>query len=707
MAVSFTARLALTSFRVLAIGMGAAHAIGAMLRQSMSEDGIAYLDMGDAYMRGDWAMAVNAVWSPLYSWILGLAMGLANPPPRWEIPLIHAVNFGIYLLALVGFEFFWRRLTVVVREHMGGDRIGLPEWAWVSVGYGLFVWSSLALIRIWAVTPDMLVAALVYIAAGLLVDIAFGRAGRRTQVAFGLVLGLGYLAKSVMFPLAFAFLLFAILARRNRRQAVGQGVLAVAAFLLVALPLVAILSSAKGRPTFGESGRLSYLRYVNHVPYPFWTSEAPSDLGEPVHPARLVFEDPPVYAFGGAVGGTYPMTYDPSYWYEGVTPRLRLRQQVETLLSNCGAFFNLFVREQGGFLAIVLLLSLVGGRPGWPARGLDGRLALVAVALVAFALYALVYVEGRYLGPFVVLFWAGLLARSSLSRGRGSSRLAQVSGWLLVLFLLVQLAAFNAAFLTAFLGLEISPPRGPTAGEPAVAAATPEGGRVAGSPAEIAAGLRELGIAPGDRIGFVGYAFGAYFARLGRMQIVAQIRSQDAERLWNAPPSRRQAALEAFARAGAKAVVTDGVPVGGPPDGWVRVGETGHWVRVLNSPRAAGSGHELLEDLALEERLGDLAMAGRVPVDIERDVMRADRRLGILAVQEDREQVDETDLARLGPLAPEADLPGIREMPEDLIGPWIDRDGDRDLVEPREIEQPVHLLCGPPESAHAILPVGF
>jgi hypothetical protein len=34
-------------------------------RHSMTSDGMAYLDMGDAYWRGDWTMAVNAYWSPL------------------------------------------------------------------------------------------------------------------------------------------------------------------------------------------------------------------------------------------------------------------------------------------------------------------------------------------------------------------------------------------------------------------------------------------------------------------------------------------------------------------------------------------------------------------------------------------------------------------------------------------------------------------
>jgi hypothetical protein len=61
---------------LLAILLGVVHAWAAISSHSMNADGIAYLDIGDAYLRGDWANAINPVWSPLYSWILGLVCSL-------------------------------------------------------------------------------------------------------------------------------------------------------------------------------------------------------------------------------------------------------------------------------------------------------------------------------------------------------------------------------------------------------------------------------------------------------------------------------------------------------------------------------------------------------------------------------------------------------------------------------------------------------
>jgi hypothetical protein len=190
------------------VALGAADTWAA--RFTMNPDGISYLDMGDAYLRGDWHMAINGWWSPLYSWILGLVLKVLKPSAYWEYPLAHLLNFVVFLAALVCFGFFLRTFIAYRKksEHDSGDdeEATLPEWAWWVLGYSLFIWTSLVLISIRLVTPDMCVAAFVYLASGLILRIRTGTATARTFVLLGIVLGLGYLAKAVMFPLAFVFL---------------------------------------------------------------------------------------------------------------------------------------------------------------------------------------------------------------------------------------------------------------------------------------------------------------------------------------------------------------------------------------------------------------------------------------------------------------------------------------------------------------------
>ncbi len=97
-------------------------------RYAMWPDGVNYLEMGDAYLRGDWNAAINGLWSPLYSWILALAMLLFKPSIYWEFPLVHVVNFVIYLVALASFQFFLHELVRYGRSlvHTGINSCTFP-----------------------------------------------------------------------------------------------------------------------------------------------------------------------------------------------------------------------------------------------------------------------------------------------------------------------------------------------------------------------------------------------------------------------------------------------------------------------------------------------------------------------------------------------------------------------------------------------------
>ncbi len=66
------------AFWLLALLLGFFQAWAA--RFTIAHGAVSYLDMGDAYFRGDWAMAVNGYFNPLYAWVLGLAMMRWTPP---------------------------------------------------------------------------------------------------------------------------------------------------------------------------------------------------------------------------------------------------------------------------------------------------------------------------------------------------------------------------------------------------------------------------------------------------------------------------------------------------------------------------------------------------------------------------------------------------------------------------------------------------
>src|SRR5882762_11023774 len=76
-------------------------------------DGLNYLDIADAYLRQDWRNAINAHWSPLWSWLLGLFLWLTSRSLFWESTLVHVLNFIVYLLALLSFTLFFNEFMAL------------------------------------------------------------------------------------------------------------------------------------------------------------------------------------------------------------------------------------------------------------------------------------------------------------------------------------------------------------------------------------------------------------------------------------------------------------------------------------------------------------------------------------------------------------------------------------------------------------------
>jgi hypothetical protein len=574
----------LPSLRLAALGIAALHTGIAIRHQSMNEDGINYLDIGTAFTSGDWPTAVNAIWSPLYAWMLGVVVLVTQPSIRWEFPIAQVTNFGIFAVALVCFEFFWRQLTARYYDQpvRDGAAVRFPPDLWLVLGYSLFIWSSLNLITIWAVTPDMLVAACAYLGAGLLLQLSGTAAPARTSAILGAVCGVGYLAKAAMFPMGLLCMLLAATVRAPTIGSMKRLVWMLVPFVIVAGPLVGAVSRAAGYVTFGDVGRFTYVKHVSGLRYPHGEPPEGRVTGAPLHAPQRVFEQPDVYAFAEPIGGTYPLSFDPGYWTRGLSPTFDFERQMRVVADNVATLFDLFVRTQGGYMAIVLLLVVLALTGGVRPVRRSPETALVVWALCAFGLYAVVYLESRYIAPFVVIFWAGLLAQLTLPAGDTSRRLVAVSAAVLTVTVWTNIGAFNLSGLGALLGFS----SGSAQRAGAVTAASRFSGGSGAHHVEIAERLAEIGVGRGDRVGFVGYSFGAFWARLARVRIVAEIAPEEAPAFWQLDSKTHAAVMRVFADAGAVAVVSEPMPGSLIPSGWQPVGQTGYVVRLLGAHRA-------------------------------------------------------------------------------------------------------------------------
>jgi hypothetical protein len=97
----------------------------------------------------------------------------------------------VRVAALFCFEFFLRELLAFRTDtNWAGSR----PYAW-ALGYMAFLCLHFGVDSPELVSPDLLVAALVYIASGMLLRLAGGRMSPSSAGLFGILLGVGYLVR--------------------------------------------------------------------------------------------------------------------------------------------------------------------------------------------------------------------------------------------------------------------------------------------------------------------------------------------------------------------------------------------------------------------------------------------------------------------------------------------------------------------------------
>ncbi len=532
-------------------------------RYSMNPDGISYLDMADLLLKGNLGVLLHPYWSPLYPAILAVALKIFSPTPSSEVLVVHFVNCVVGLIALSTFTFFLTQWS----RHRAADKhpqIATPQFrVETAFAYLLFLWCTAELSGLGPVTPDLCVAAIVFLVAGLCCRLTSAEAGWPTAIALGLALSFGYFGKAAMLPLGVALLVILFIPRlfavpRRSLVALSAGV-----FFLAIAPHIFLLSRQAHHFSFGDSGRLNYAWLVlEEVPaHQGWTQYTPQ-TGTPVHPLRVLRVDPTVLEFDHTVPGTYPLWYNPAYFYDGLRTHFDMRKQRIALLHSAQSFFVSLGKKQllllAGFIALCVFTI-------WRRAPLDlSRSWLVLWSLSAFGMYALVGIEPRYIASFIALFWIALYEA--------------VSPDTLPSLRLPRLAILSAAVTciliseSLFLWSAVSNSLHDSSAANQIAIATE---------------LSRMGLRKGDEIATVGEGTDAYYARLAQLQVVETIafrgKENDLAEFWALSDENFATLKDELRRTGARAIVThDAKCEIVPQAGWHGIKGTGFCVQMLD-----------------------------------------------------------------------------------------------------------------------------
>jgi hypothetical protein len=525
------------------------------------------MDMASGAVRESPAVLLkNAYWSPGYPAILALMMAVVKPPLATEVRAIYVVQWLIFVFTTVCLGLLLGILAQWLQrgywpESGNDDRLFK---AFTGFSYAFFLLSNMNHI-IWYLTPDMLLQGLIYLSAAHALRLFLPDASWKHSAALGLTLGLGYLTKAAMFPVA--MMLMGILFLRPPKDGLGRrhAAIALVCFCLAGAPLVLSLSHEKHRFTFGDSGKLNYAWVVGGLgPFSGWTGQ-PAGSGIPAHAPRKLSEAPLILEFRTPVRGTLPLWYDPSYWWEGVRVPFGLQRQLTGMLRP----FQLVHTPLALSLALAAALAplcLLSFRVRKALRegGMQTWILIVWPA-AACLMYALVLFSIRYVMGYLVL--GGIGAAAILLRPfSGATRVKVLTGAILLL------AVAGTVRLRPIVQTALDPNYRPvTLAEEKDSAPTS---------ALIAAGLTRLGIRPGDQISVLGIPCDPYYARLAGVRIVAQI-WEDTDRMAGLSAPEVRQVLAKLKETGVKALVSRPKPGFVNDEGWVAIPETTTYVRML------------------------------------------------------------------------------------------------------------------------------
>jgi hypothetical protein len=436
----------------------------------------------------------------------------------------------------------------------------VPSWLWELLGYSLFLSSSLDLITINRVTPDLAVTAFVFLDASLLLRVRRDNTGWFVFAALGLVLGFGYLAKSILFVFGVAVMVVLFVLGRIQRIPISRLIVVPALFVMIAGPFIAAISLQKGRFTIGESSRLPYLFIVDHLPTGY-LHPRPANLPFTFkHAPRLIHDHPAVYELAGPVGGSIPAWYDTSYWYDGIRIPYSLKKQIYAFVKNAFDYSQILLVHQGPIVVGFLILALYAGN----ARGLMKDIAhfwfLLAPSILILALYTGLTAETRYVGSFLAVTWMALFLSVRIPTEHEDGRVTRkvVLASALALILMISLQTIRNAL------------QGPADIHDS-----------AWKDRAVAIELQKRGIREGDNVGFIGSSLWAYWAHLDRVRIVAEIPDEDVDAFYQADAGTQESVRRAFAGTGAKALVADRFPSSSDSMHWQALGRTGYWISTL------------------------------------------------------------------------------------------------------------------------------
>lgn len=501
--------------RIFIVGFSASALVGLVINllnlHRMKGDGISYLDLADSYLRSDLGAIANSTWSPFFPLVLAITKAIFRPDQHSEFIMVQLVNWLIFVLTLAAFH--WLFLII---SRQTSDDVKLHTGYFISLC--LFIYCSLGLISSTSVTPDMLLFGVFLLMTCFLLRYLDGGNGADALMV-GILCGVGFLIKAVLFVIAPMFLI-CLLAVSLTRPKLRASFLPIVGFLVVSMPWVIFLSVSKGKFTFSDIGWINYCIDVGTC-----VSDDSGYFTRIDEAADLVIYNTKHN------NATFPPWFDLSERWSNARIVFSFEAQWASLLGNLrhGVGFLLTKFTVPFYISFILLIF---------ARFDEFRRILKRVWLLWFfaftgSVYFLTHVEERYLAPFLFIFFVPMISTLLATASQGKERWIQR---------LLVISAFPLLFVPLY-----SPIYGwrKMINE---SSATYNSGVTA----------TDIGLKTGDRVVVAGSGIDLYWSKLAGLRIIGEFRDPTA--FWRLSDGEKDTAMCALKKLEVRAIVTTVAP---------------------------------------------------------------------------------------------------------------------------------------------------
>lgn len=361
-------------------------------------DTISYINIAKAYASGNWVDAINAYWSPLYSWLMTPFL-LFGSTPLYALYVSKIVSLIIGFFTIIGV----RRLYLKFEMDILVNRIFLFSLIPVIIYFSLSI-----------NTPDLLVVLILVYYLSFIFDVKYPN-----KLVYGVLCGfcgsLAYLTKSYLFFffiihfLFFNFFYLFKFSNKEKKQKLFKNlILGFTVFFVISGLWIGSISDKYGKLTISTAGEYNYaiMGPKNTDSFNIDLSGISLSIIKPIHPLYTVGLIKPPYNISNSIWD------EPSFTkidkWSPFSSWKNFKYQLDIIEKNI--LYSLVLIESFFAIALMIIISgllfVLSSKPEKLSR--HRMLYLLITMFIYIGGYCLILVEWRYFWfIFILIMFIG------------------------------------------------------------------------------------------------------------------------------------------------------------------------------------------------------------------------------------------------------------------------------------------------------------